>query len=137
VKRYWTCAASFYAMLSTHIRPPHTIRLCDSPSCWRHGAAAVRAMAEATGGEAWTVTRTSCLGLCDRAPAALMDEQQCGPLTPERVPEVWAGWQGAAPTYTQPLPGEVSVMLTHAGAIAPASLDSPWPTGPIKACRKH
>jgi NADH:ubiquinone oxidoreductase subunit E len=30
--------ASFYAMLSTSMRPPHTIRLCDSPPCWLRGA---------------------------------------------------------------------------------------------------
>lgn len=35
--------ASFYALLSTALRPPHTLRICDSPPCWLHGAAQVRA----------------------------------------------------------------------------------------------
>jgi NADH:ubiquinone oxidoreductase subunit F (NADH-binding)/NADH:ubiquinone oxidoreductase subunit E len=128
--------ASFYAMLSTHIRPPHTIRLCDSPPCWLRGAASIQAMVEATGGEGWTVTRTSCLGLCDRAPAALVDEQQCGPLIPERLPEVWAGWRGIAPTYAPPLPGEVRVMLTHTGTTAPASLDATLAHGAYQGLQK-
>jgi NADH:ubiquinone oxidoreductase subunit F (NADH-binding)/NADH:ubiquinone oxidoreductase subunit E len=116
--------ASFYAMLSTHRQAPHTIRLCDSAPCWLRGAASIRAAVEATCGVAWTVTRTSCLGLCDRAPAALVDTQQCGPLTVERLPAMWAGWRGEMPTYAQPLPGEVRVLLAHAGAIDPLSLDS-------------
>jgi NADH:ubiquinone oxidoreductase subunit F (NADH-binding)/NADH:ubiquinone oxidoreductase subunit E len=128
--------ASFYAMLSTHSGPPHTIRLCDSPPCWLRGAAHFRTAVEATSGVAWTVTRTSCLGLCDRAPAALVDEQQCGPLTPERVPEVWQGWRGAAPTYGQPLPGEVRVLLAHVGDIDPHSLDAALAHGAYQGLQK-
>ena len=116
--------ASFYTMLSTHIEAPHTIRLCDGPPCWLRGAAHIRATLEATREQGWAVTRTSCLGLCDRAPAALVDMQPCGPLTPERVPDIWEGWRGDMPTYQQPLPGEVRVLLAHAGVIDPFSLDS-------------
>lgn len=130
-------AASFYAMLSTHIRPPHTIRLCDSPPCWLRGAARIRATVEATRQEAWTVTRTSCLGLCDRAPAALVEAQQCGPLTPERVPELWAGWRGDMPTYAQPRSGEVRVLLAHAGVIDPFSLDSALAHGAYQGLQKR
>ena len=38
--------ASFYALLSTSTRPPHALRICDSPPCWLRGAAQVRAAAE-------------------------------------------------------------------------------------------
>jgi NADH:ubiquinone oxidoreductase subunit F (NADH-binding)/NADH:ubiquinone oxidoreductase subunit E len=128
--------ASFYAMLSTHIGPPHTIRLCDSLPCWLRGAAHIRAAVEATSGTAWTVTRTSCVGLCDRAPAALVDEQPCGPLAPERVPEVWEGWRGAAPTYAQPLPGEVRVLLAHMGTLDPHTIDSALAHGAYQGLQK-
>ena len=37
---------------------------------------------------------------------------------------MWAGWWGEMPTYAQPLPGEVRVLLAHAGAIDPLSLAS-------------
>ena len=60
--------ASFYALLSTSMRPPHTLRICDSPPCWLRGAAQVHATAEQALGAAWAVERTSCLGQCDRAP---------------------------------------------------------------------
>ncbi|MBI3329259.1 MAG: NAD(P)H-dependent oxidoreductase subunit E, partial [Nitrospinae bacterium] len=81
-------------------------------------------MAEATVGEDWLVERTSCLGLCDRAPAALVDEHACGPLTPARVPDIPGGWRGEVHTYTDPRPGEVRVVLGHVGEIDPRSIDS-------------
>ena len=31
--------ASFYALLSTSMRPPHTLRICDSLPCWLCGTA--------------------------------------------------------------------------------------------------
>jgi NADH-quinone oxidoreductase subunit F len=86
--------ASFYALLSTSMRPPHTLRICDSLPCGLCGAAQVHATAEQTLGAAWAVEHTSCLGQCGRAPAALVDEEPCGPLTPARVSDIPTGWRG-------------------------------------------
>ena len=36
----------------------------------------------------WKVERTSCLGMCDRAPAALVNDQLAGPISFERVGEL-------------------------------------------------
>jgi len=116
--------ASFYALLSTSIRPPHTLRICDGPPCWLRGAAQVHDAAAQALGRAWVVERASCLGLCDRAPAALVGEEPCGPVTPARILDIPTGWRGGATAYAQPRPGEVRVLLAHAGAIDPWSLDS-------------
>ncbi|HSF33429.1 MAG TPA: NAD(P)H-dependent oxidoreductase subunit E [Candidatus Tectomicrobia bacterium] len=86
--------ASFYALLSTSIDPPHTLRICDGPPCWLRGCMRIHATAEQALGAEWAVARTSCLGQCDRAPAALVDGKPCGPLTPERLRDIPAGWRG-------------------------------------------
>ncbi|MEJ2302004.1 MAG: NADH-quinone oxidoreductase subunit NuoF [Anaerolineales bacterium] len=116
--------ASFYAMLSIQRQEPQTIRVCDGPPCWLRGAKEVRAAADAEFGAGWTVGRTSCLGLCDRAPAALVNNQQCGPLAPEHISQIKAGWRGDQHIYGQPRTGEVRVLLAGAGEIDPLSIDS-------------
>jgi NADH:ubiquinone oxidoreductase subunit F (NADH-binding)/NADH:ubiquinone oxidoreductase subunit E len=128
--------ASFYALLSTSMRPPHALRICDSPPCWSHGAAQVHATAKQVLGTEWVVERTSCLGLCDRAPAALVDEEPCGPLTPARVPDIPTGWRGERTSYAQPRPGEVRVLLAHAGTIDPWSLASALACGAYQSLEK-
>jgi NADH-quinone oxidoreductase subunit F len=128
--------ASFYTMLSTSTRPPHTLRICDSPPCWLRGAAQARAAAQHTLGAAWAVERTSCLGQCDRAPAALVDEEPCGPLTLARVADIATGWRGEPASYTQPRPGEVRVLLAHAAAIDPWALDSALACGAYQGLKK-
>ena len=76
--------ATFYSMLSFEERQ-HVLRVCDGPVCWlkrakadRHGSM-VKGW-EKSAGEGYTVERSSCLGLCDRAPAVLVDDEQAGPL---------------------------------------------------------
>ena len=85
--------ASFYSMLTVSDRetpspPKDIIRVCEGPVCWLRGSTKTFRTKETEFSEAWVVERTSCLGLCDRAPAALVNEQQCGPLPPERLAEV-------------------------------------------------
>jgi len=72
--------ATFYALFSTRPRPPAVAHVCDDIACRLAGAESVcddleRAIGPAgapTGGDGWaTWLRSPCLGLCDRAPAAL------------------------------------------------------------------
>ncbi len=65
---------SFYSLFSTQPRAEKVLRVCDGPVCILRGAECVAAsiQAGAAGGE-WAVERCSCLGLCDRAPAATLD----------------------------------------------------------------
>jgi NADH-quinone oxidoreductase subunit F len=73
--------ASFYGMFSLVARPPVTAHVCDDIVCMTRGAGALRAELESklgaagspcAGGQAvWQ--RSACLGLCERAPAALIN----------------------------------------------------------------
>jgi NADH:ubiquinone oxidoreductase subunit F (NADH-binding)/NADH:ubiquinone oxidoreductase subunit E len=105
--------ATFYSLLDvrpaprpdTHIRA----RACDGPVCWLRGAAEARAALEAKFSPE-AVVRSSCLGLCDRAPAALVDGRQVG--------------HGLALDYAQARPGETRIMLARVGRLDPDSLQS-------------
>ena len=72
--------ASFYGMFSLLPRPPVTVHVCDDIACLTRGADSVcedlekklgQAGSPCDGGRAsWQ--RSACLGLCERAPAALI-----------------------------------------------------------------
>jgi NADH-quinone oxidoreductase subunit F len=72
--------ASGYALLSLEPRPPLTVHLCDDIACMGAGVDALAATLERRlgpeanppAGGAATWLRSPCLGLCDRAPAALV-----------------------------------------------------------------
>ncbi|KIF79764.1 NADH dehydrogenase, partial [Streptomyces sp. 150FB] len=79
--------ATFYAMFAVKPRPAKVVHLCTDLACAARGSAALRAGVEerlgaagsATGGVVWH--DSPCLGLCERAPAALV--VQAGvPLSP-------------------------------------------------------
>jgi NADH:ubiquinone oxidoreductase subunit F (NADH-binding)/NADH:ubiquinone oxidoreductase subunit E len=118
--------ASFYSMLMLRPHTGGTLRVCDGPVCALHHADQTRAAIEAMAHDHpdWQVQRTSCLGLCDRAPAALVNDQQCGPIEIERVDAIRSGWRGTPTDYSSPRPGEVRVMMANAGRIDPDSIES-------------
>lgn len=86
---------TFYAFLGRRGR--HVIRLCRSLTCVLAGAGdvaeafedalGVHARATAPDG-AVTWDRVNCIGQCDAAPAALVDDEPVGGLTVERAREV-------------------------------------------------
>ncbi|NPA31226.1 MAG: NADH-quinone oxidoreductase subunit E [Chloroflexi bacterium] len=81
----------FYALFSPQPKGAHTVRVCHGPVCRAHGADQVaQALAEHLGiaeGETtpdgqWTLERFPCLGLCEHAPAVLVDDRAVGPADP-------------------------------------------------------
>jgi NADH:ubiquinone oxidoreductase subunit F (NADH-binding)/NADH:ubiquinone oxidoreductase subunit E len=127
--------ASFHSLFSTVPRAAKVLRVCDGPVCMLHRAESVQASikAAATGGE-WAVERCSCLGLCDRAPAALRGDEPCGPVLPNRVADVLNGNPcGRMPCYAEPLPGEVRVTMARIGQVDPESVDSAIEAGAYRA----
>ena len=72
--------ATFYALYSTKPRPPVVAHVCDDIACRLAGAEELCGDLERTFGEPGTPIgdgrstwlRSPCLGLCDRAPAALV-----------------------------------------------------------------
>ena len=124
-------AATFYSMLSVAPSPDarHVIRVCDGPACWLQNAAAARTALEAEFGREWRIERASCLGLCDRAPAALMDGRQSGPLLSEQV----LGERRHGEAYARPRPGERRILLARAGKIDPDSIEAAMEQGAYRA----
>ncbi len=133
--------ASFYSMLQISGQEPakkHVVRVCDGPVCWLcQGLSTKQAVETALADRKdWQVERTSCLGLCDRAPSALVDETQVGPLHPEDAGKLADGFSGQAPDYSQPCPGELRVMLSMAGKVDPNSLKSALAHGAYQGLQK-
>ncbi len=104
---------TFYSMLTTPAPPQKTIRICDGPYCMMRGAGDLLYQMQARLGGRWTITRTSCLGLCDRAPAALVHDSQVGPINLEHLDRYEIGWCGEVSDYREPRPGEVRAILPN------------------------
>jgi NADH-quinone oxidoreductase subunit F len=129
--------ASFYSMLSLDVAPEKVIRVCDGPVCWLKRAADThKAIENEPSLSEFRIERTSCLGLCDRAPAALFDADQAGPVSPKDAPRLHEGWRGISTDYSQPRPGEVRVMMALAGKIDPDSLQSALEQGTYDGLKK-
>ena len=128
--------ATFYSMFDVPPRPGGVIRVCDGPVCWLKGAARVHDdLSHALGGK-WRIERNSCLGLCDHAPAALVDGAQCGPMSGSTVPAAPGSPRTETNRYAHPLPGEKRVLLAHADERDPDSIDSALQFGAYRGLQK-
>jgi NADH:ubiquinone oxidoreductase subunit F (NADH-binding)/NADH:ubiquinone oxidoreductase subunit E len=126
---------TFYSMLSLRPRQ-HTIRVCNGLVCSSKNAEGLKQDLQQRQKEGWSVEESSCLGLCDRAPALLVDSRQAGPIDGENIDELYGDWQEAMPDYTQPREGEVRVMLANAGRIEPDSIESALAHGAYEGLSK-
>lgn len=81
--------ATFYSLIYRRPVGRHVLLVCDSLCCSMHGADRLLAAAEkycgvslgeVTPDGALSVLPSVCMGLCDRAPAALLDGEALGPL---------------------------------------------------------
>jgi [NiFe] hydrogenase diaphorase moiety large subunit len=88
---------SFYAFLSREPLGEHVIRLSECPACrgagGRKTAAALEEalgirMGQTTADGRFSLLQTSCIGLCDQGPAALVDMRPVPGLSAARVPEL-------------------------------------------------
>jgi len=78
---YLESVASFYDLLHTEAVGSHRIEVCTNISCWmRGGDELLDAFRAAAAGEDVFVTGFECLGACDIAPMASIDERYFGPL---------------------------------------------------------
>ena len=83
--------ATFYSFLSVHPTARHSIRICNSPSCFVNGSEQVYQSisshlhieaGEMTKDGQYGLERTSCIGCCDVCPSALVDGMPITKLTP-------------------------------------------------------
>jgi NADH-quinone oxidoreductase subunit F len=130
--------ASFYGLFSMEPRPNRVVHVCVDLACRMVGAG------EPTVGE-----ESPCLGLCERAPAALVvdygaqrQEAVVAPATPELLAAVARDGPAAAPdepgvAAAVPQLGDPSlVLLRRVGVIDPESLDDYRAHGGYAALRQ-
>ena len=137
--------ATFYALLATEPRPGRVVRVCDDIACKARGADAMIAeldtVAPIAAAGAWH--RSPCLGLCDRAPGALVTiagehpmEFSVGHATAEVVRHLLSGGgddgrRDGPATFTHGGP-----LLTRVGTVDPTSLEAYRGSGGFAAFAK-
>ena len=93
--------ATFYNLIFRRPVGRHVILICDSVSCWVMGYGPLRdhlrrrlgiEMGQTTPDGRFTLLPTACLGLCEQAPAMVVDEDVHGLLTPEKIDQVLASY---------------------------------------------
>ncbi len=135
--------ATFYSMLSLEERKK-VLRVCDGPVCWLKRASGqapvnsdqlVSEWQNKIGGE-FSVERTSCLGLCDRAPAVLVEDEQAGPVEANEANKVCEGWRGVQTDFSEVRKGEVRVMTSLIGKIDPDSIEDALANGVYDGLKK-
>jgi NADH:ubiquinone oxidoreductase subunit F (NADH-binding)/NADH:ubiquinone oxidoreductase subunit E len=127
--------ATFYSMLSLQPRKK-VIRICDGPVCSAKNAARISQALAGRPEDGWSIERSSCLGLCDRAPAALVGTEAAGPVTLDGIEGLFTGWRGDGPDYSQARQNELRVMLAKAGKVDPDSIDSALANGAYAGLKK-
>jgi NADH-quinone oxidoreductase subunit F len=159
--------ATFYALLATEPRPRRVLHVCDDIGCRAKGARELCAELERRAGPAWEGAhearegdalpfdperagwmRSPCLGLCDRAPAALLTQAGRAPLA-FSAGEVGADhaleWLRAAPQAQldacadAPLPQRGSTdlrLLARVGVVDPESLEAYRRAGGYRALER-
>ncbi|MFJ4354864.1 NADH-ubiquinone oxidoreductase-F iron-sulfur binding region domain-containing protein [Streptomyces massasporeus] len=142
--------ATFYAMFSVEPRPASVLHVCTDLACAAAGAPELCAGIEARLGlgSGVSVERSPCLGLCERAPAALAikagDPVRTAVSAPATVEEavLAASAPDSAPeepsaALAVPQAGQDGLMLLHrVGVVDPSSLDDYRAHGGYTALRR-
>jgi NADH-quinone oxidoreductase subunit F len=131
--------ATFYALFSTHPRPKRIVHVCTDIACMARGSKEICASLEKKLGPASAETgwkHSPCLGVCERAPAAMAveagdppHEHVMGPATVDEI--VLARNDGPAalaaeapPMMAVPQAGQEGLMLLkRVGQVDPESID--------------
>ncbi len=116
--------ATFYTMLNTAPSTENIIRVCDGPACWMHRAGDVMTALKTSLGTGWTVERTSCLGLCDHAPAALVNDHAQITIDPTDLQSSIENPPAQPHAYTQPRANETRVLLANTDKIDPKNIET-------------
>lgn len=135
--------ATFYDMFELEGPVATECVVCTGPVCSIAGAESVlgevykRTGASEPGGDngggAYKVHRASCLGLCDQAPAALVNGFAQVKISPADVPAMLAG--EAQPSFIQ-VSGDPRVITASVGSLEPTDLDAHRSEGAFTALEK-
>ena len=111
----------FYTMLYSRPVGRTVVRVCADPSCSIAGAKKVMDNAcdylgvkpdETTEDGEWTIESTTCLGLCDQAPAALVGDIAIASLDADRTSE-WLALDGKRPASI--IDGDIRILTRDCG----------------------
>jgi NADH-quinone oxidoreductase subunit F len=140
--------ATFYSMFSTEPRPQTVLHVCDDIACRVKGAQElIGDLERELGPERKTqIVRSPCLGMCERAPAALVQTSgeeaalaAMGPVTIASVQPFLHGgtWTiGSRGGDVAPQPGEGRRLLRRIGVVNPSSLDDYRALGGYEGLRR-
>jgi len=154
--------ATFYALFATKPRPPIVAHVCDDIACRLAGAAELAADLERAIGPAGepdtagmtTWLRSPCLGLCERAPAAMFTIAGESPLTQVAAPVDAVGVASRladAAAMVSPAPSSAAAevvssvpqagqpglrLLARVGVVDPTSLDAYRASGGFRALER-
>ena len=145
--------ATFYAMFSTEPRPQSVLHVCDDIACKVAGAEElIGSLEQELGSERENqILRSPCLGMCERAPAALMQtfgndasDVGMGPvsmgfLDPFLHGGPWTMMSGSEAAYVAPQAIGTRTglrLLRRVGAVDPLSLDDYRAHGGYEALRR-
>jgi NADH-quinone oxidoreductase subunit F len=132
----------FYSLLYNRPVGRRMIRVCTDPACALQGGDAVLeavcqrlqiAPGETTPDGEFSVEGAPCLGLCDHAPAALVDQTALAPLEPQQAAQLCRG-QGARPSGR--IFGPVRWLTANCGKGAPTSLSQYEAAGGYQGLRR-
>ena len=144
--------ATFYALFSTNLRPKRIVHVCTDIACMARGSREVCDSLEKRLGPAGAMSgwkHSPCLGVCERAPAALAveagdppHEHLIGPATVDEVvlalndgPATLAA--EAPPIMAVPQAGQEGLMLLRrVGQVDPESIDDYLATGGYAGLRR-
>ncbi|HET6714079.1 MAG TPA: NADH-ubiquinone oxidoreductase-F iron-sulfur binding region domain-containing protein [Actinomycetota bacterium] len=138
--------ATFYAMFSVEERPPTVVHVCDDLACRRAGAETV---IDRLRSDDATVVASPCLGLCERAPALLLQragdqvDSALAPVTDDALEGlirdgVWGDADAgpeSAPQAWEAASREGLRLLRRIGAVDPSSIDDYRAHGGYEALR--
>ena len=136
--------ASFYAMLSTEPQAGRVLHVCDDLACRIAGSESIKAALRGELGDhpepegTCTFLDSPCLGLCERAPAVLVQrtgveaDVAIAPASPKHVPGL-LGAELSAPGYAEPVESIPQAagpdrdrlrLLCRIGVVDPTALNS-------------
>jgi NADH-quinone oxidoreductase subunit F len=114
-----TGVIEFYSMLYSEPTGERIIRVCTSPTCSARGGHQCyeETLAQISlNDDKYFIEKVECLGLCDQAPAALVDETAIGHATPASILDPQNGF--ATPVY-----GNERIITQRVGQIDPLSIE--------------
>jgi NADH-quinone oxidoreductase subunit F len=134
----------FYGMFYTRPVGKWVIRVCPDGPCAVAGADGLTQdvrrrlglrTESTTSDGAYTLEPVRCLGLCDRAPAVLVNIERCAPADPADLDSLLSG-SGQPFADRLRIGGLVKVALPNVGVVNPTSLDDYRAQGGLAALRK-